>query len=324
MRPTVSVIMPSYNHSRFIKDAIQSVLNQTFEDFELIIIDDGSFDDSQEIIQEFAEIDSRVKPIFHKKNMGIARTLNDGLKSSKGEFITFIASDDVWTPNKLEVQLEILARNEDLVVWSEGEIIDANGNPTGQTFTERHTATNRKKNGRIFEELLKGNFIFGSSMILKRKNLGKIKFDESLKYLNDYKFVVDLAWKYEYHFIESPLAKYRIHGGNTILSDKKGWLIDTIRVNKYFLEQYGDRISRKLRAMLHYKIALVYIQLGNKMVAKEYLHKIFLTYPASLYWGMLLVILYTNKNSFTRKVLRKLYSCQLTEHFKRYNKCELL
>ncbi|NJD98894.1 glycosyltransferase [Thermococcus sp. LS1] len=307
MRPTVSVIMPSYNHSRFIEEAIQSVLNQTFDDFELIIIDDSSSDNSQEIIQKFAEIDSRIKPIFHKKNMGIARTLNDGLRASKGEFIAFIASDDVWVPNKLEVQLEILARNEDLVVWSEGEIIDANGNPTGQAFTERHNATNRKKSGRIFEELLKGNFIFGSSMILKRKNLDKIRFDESLKYLNDYKFVVDLAWKYEYHFIKNPLAKYRIHGRNTILSDKKGWLIDAVRVNKYFLEQYGDRISRKLRAMLYYRIASAYAQLGNKRAAKQYLYKILSTYPASLYWGMLLVILHTKEDSFIRNVLRKWY-----------------
>ncbi len=308
MRSTVSVIMPSYNHSRFIKEAIQSVLNQTFDDFELIIIDDSSSDNSQEIIQKFAEIDSRIKPIFHKKNMGIARTLNDGLRASKGEFIAFIASDDVWVPNKLEIQLEILTRNEDLIVWCEGEIIDANSNSTGKTFTERHNATNRQKSGRIFEELLKGNFIFGSSMILKRKNLGKIRFDESLKYLNDYKFVVDLAWRYDYCFIKSPLAKYRIHGGNTILSDKKGWLIDAVRVNEYFLEQYGDKISRKLRAMLYYKIAYAYTQLENKRVAKQYLHEILSTYPASLYWSRLLIILYTKEDSFIRKALRWLYS----------------
>ena len=299
--------MPSYNHSKFIEEAIQSVLNQTFDDFELIIIDDSSSDNSQEIIQKFAENDSRIKPIFHKKNKGIARTLNDGLRASRGEFVSFIASDDVWVPNKLEVQLEILTRNEDLVVWSEGEIIDGNGNPVGQTFTEMHNAINRKKSGWILEELLKGNFIFGSSMILKRKNLGEIRFDENLKYLNDYKFVVDLARKYEYHFIKNPLAKYRIHGRNTILSDKKGWLLDTVRVNEYFLEQYGNRISRKLRATLYYKIASAYIQLGNKKTAKQYLYKIFSTRPTSPYWGRLLVRLYTKEDSFTRKVLRKWY-----------------
>jgi len=307
MRPTVSVVMSSYNHSKFIEESIKSVLNQTFQDFELIIVDDCSTDNSQEIIRKYAEINSRVRPIFHNENMGTARTFNDGIEASKGEFIAFIASDDVWVKNKLETQIEILARDEDLVVWSEGEIIDTEGNSTRQTFTEMYNAINRKKNGQIFKELLKGNFIFGSSMILKRKNIGKIRFDENLKYLNDYKFVVDLAWKYEYYFIKTPLAKYRIHGGNTILSDKKGWLTDTIKVNSYFIEQYGSKIPRKLKAMLYYRIAWAYTQLGNKRIAKQYLYKIISTYSLSPFWSMLLIVLCTKENSFIRKVLRKLY-----------------
>ncbi|AIY90175.1 glycosyltransferase [Geoglobus acetivorans] len=307
MRPTVSIIMPSYNHGRFIHEAIKSVLNQTFDDLELIIIDDGSTDNSRDIIQRFAELDSRVIPLFHEKNMGIARTVNDGLDAAKGEFVAFTQSDDVWISNKLETQLEILARDEDLVVWSEGEIVDAEGNSTGQTFTEMHNATNRKKSGYIFYELLKGNFVYGSSRILKRKNIGKLRFDESLRYLNDYKFEVELAFRYDYYFIKRPLAKYRIHGKNTILADKPGWLLDTIRVNRYFLDHYGSRISRELRTLLYYKIAAAYGQLGNKKVATQYLYKIFSTCPASPYWSMLLVILCTKEDSVIRQVFRRLY-----------------
>ncbi len=307
MRPTVSVIMPSYNHSRFIEEAIRSVLNQTFDDFELIIIDDGSSDNSQEIIQKFAEIDPRIKPIFHKKNMGIARTVNDGIDAARGEFISLTASDDVWAPNKLEVQLEILARNEDLVVWSEGKIIDANGNPTGQTFTERHNALNRKKSGRIFEELLKGNFIFGSSMILKRKNLGEIRFDESLTYLNDYKFAVDLAYNYEFYFIPEPLAMYRIHGGNSILNKDKEWLKDTIKINKYFLQQYGDHISKEIKSLLYKRIAFSHAQLGDRKIALGYLLILVKMNPISLDPLILLGLLATNEDSLGRKILKKVY-----------------
>jgi len=307
MPPTVSVIMPSYNHEKYLSEAIESVLNQAFPDFELIIIDDGSKDKSKEIIKAYEKKDNRIHAIFHENNKGIARTMNEGLEKAKGKFIALFSSDDVWVKDKLEKQLKILEKNEDLVVWSEAVVIDAHGNPTGETFTQMHGASKKKKSGNLFEELLKGNYICGQSVILKRKNIDNIRYDERLKYLNDYKFMVDLARKYEFYFIEEPLVLYRIHGKNSILSDRLEWRRDRIMVSKYFLEQYGDKISRKLRARLYYGIASAYAQLGNKKVAKQYLYKILSTYPASPYWGMLLVTLYTKEDSFARKVLRELY-----------------
>ena len=155
--PLVSVIMPSYNHERYISEAIESVLNQTFTDFEFIIIDDASKDKSKELIKAYEEQDSRIRAFFHKENKGIARTMNECLEESKGNFIAFFASDDVWVKEKLEKQLEVLNKNEDFIVWSEGELIDAQGNPTGETFTQMHNAFKRIKSGDIFEELLKDN-----------------------------------------------------------------------------------------------------------------------------------------------------------------------
>jgi len=303
----VSVIMPSYNHEKFISKAIESVLNQSFEDLELIIIDDGSRDNSKKIIISFKEKDNRIRTIFHKKNIGIAKTLNDGIEASRGKFIAIVASDDVWYKDKLEKQLEVLKENENLIVWSEGLIIDAHDNSTGMLFTERHNATNRRKSGNIFGELLKGNFIFGSSLILKKQNLGNIRFDEELKYLNDYKFVVDLATRYEYHFVPEPLAMYRIHGSNTTLTDKDSWIKDGIVVRKYFLDRYNENISNHIKSKLLLGIGIGYLQLEEKTMAKQYIRHAIKADPFNPENLIYPAVLQLDRNSFIYKFLRRLY-----------------
>lgn len=265
----VSVVMPSYNHESYISEAMESVLNQSFRDFELIIVDDCSKDNSQSIIDSYQTKDKRIRTVFHKENMGIAKTLNDGMDKAQGKFLAFIASDDVWTRSKLEEQLDELKKNEDTIIWSEGEIIDRRSRPTGDTFTRMHRASQKKKSGDIFEQLLYGNFIFGSSLIFKRENARDTRFDGRLKYLNDYRFVVDLARKYKYRYMPEPLAKYRIHGRNTILSDEKGWMRDRVIVEKYFLGEYGSQIPKRVKARLVFKIGQAYSGLGKKTVAKR-------------------------------------------------------
>ena len=145
--PLVSVLMPSYNHERFLTAAIESVLMQTLTDLELIIVDDSSKDSSKQIIEAFSKRDNRIKALFHERNMGISRTMNDCIEIATGKFIAFTASDDVWVQDKLRKQVELLKQNENLVVWSEGLIIDANDNPTGKFFTKMCRASKKKKSG---------------------------------------------------------------------------------------------------------------------------------------------------------------------------------
>lgn len=302
--PLVSVIMPSYNHEKFISIAIGSVLNQTFTDFELIIIDDASKDRSKEIIKVYQERENRIHAIFHDENKGIAKTMNEGIEEAGGKFIASIASDDVWVKDKLKKQLKTLEKNEDLVVWSEGLIIDAQGNHIGELFTQKHGASEKKKSGHIFEELLKGNFIFGSSRILKRENIGDIRYNERLRYLNDYQFAVDLARKYEYYFIPEPLAMYRLHGRNVILSDIMGWRKDWIIVREHFLQKYGNEISNKLRSELLLSIAKGYLNIGEKAKARQYVYHAIRLNPFCRANLCCLVISLTNDHGAIRTFLR--------------------
>jgi glycosyltransferase involved in cell wall biosynthesis len=201
--------------------------------------------------------------------MGIAKTFNDGMDKAQGKFLAFICSDDVWTLSKLEKQLSELKKNEDTILWSEGEIIDSKSRPTGETFTRMYRASQKKKSGDIFEELLIGNFVFDSSLIFKREFARDIRFDGRMKYLCDYRFVVDLARKYKYRYMPEHLAKYRIHGRNTAISDKEGYLQDTMIIEKYFLREYGSEIPKRLKAYLVFGIGQTCSRLGEKTVAKR-------------------------------------------------------
>jgi glycosyltransferase involved in cell wall biosynthesis len=264
--------MTSYNHAKYLAEAIESVLWQSYRDFELIIIDDCSRDSSQQTIRSYQEQDCRIRSIFHEVNMGISETLNEGTSSAKGEYLAFIDSDDVWVNTKLEKQLEIL-KKKNVIVWSEGEVIDGYGQHIGKTFTQMHRAAKKKKNGNIFEELLYDNFILDSSIIFKKEYLPEIGFDKNLKYLNDYRFVVDLSKQHNYYFIEEALTKYRVHGKNTIFKNLLEWDQDRIKLFQYFIREYGNEIPKKIKSYLIYQIGVSFLGLGEKKLAQRIIFK---------------------------------------------------
>ncbi|MGZ4847374.1 MAG: glycosyltransferase family 2 protein, partial [Halobacteriota archaeon] len=165
--PQVSVLMKSYNHERFIAEAVESVLRQSFDDFELLIVDDASTDRSQAIIKGYQDDDSRIRTLFHDTTEGITKVVNDGIDVAKGTYIAQIDSDDVWRGDKLEKQMDVFASNENLLVWSEGETIDRDGRVLG-SFSEFFRSQTAKKSGNLFHDLAVRNYIFGSSLAYKR------------------------------------------------------------------------------------------------------------------------------------------------------------
>jgi glycosyltransferase involved in cell wall biosynthesis len=237
----VSVLMSCYNHDKFVGEAIESVLGQTFQDFEFIILDNGSSDGSTQIIADYEKKDDRIRAIFHENNLGIPRALNELIDSAKGKFLARIDSDDVWVEEKLEKQLEVMEQDENLVVWTEADLIDGESRSTGGKFTEMYESS--EKNGNLFDDLLAGNFLFCSSMMYKRENLDGIRYNEHIRNLNDHKFNLDLSYRYDYYFVPEILSKYRLHGGNTIFSDMEGWYKDYMAIGKYIAEEYPDKLN---------------------------------------------------------------------------------
>ena len=132
--PLVSVIMPAYNAERFIEEAINSVVNQTVEDWELIVIDDGSADSTFEIVNTYAQKDPRIRAFINEKNMGVAKTRNRGLDLARGKYVALLDSDDYWKPQLLEKMLYRSQETSADIVYCSYEMVDEGGQKVCNDF----------------------------------------------------------------------------------------------------------------------------------------------------------------------------------------------
>lgn len=205
--PLITVVIPVYNGEKTVRETIDSVLNQTFQDWELIIINDGSTDKTLEIIGSIK--DERIK-VFNYPNAGLAASRNRGISLAKGEYISFIDADDLWTPDKLEVQLKALQENPQAVVaYSWTDIIDESSQiiRAGSYITF---------NGDVYANLLLMNFISnGSNVLIRTEALKEVgKFDESLKSGEDWDMWLRLATRYQFVAVDKPQILYRMSGNS--------------------------------------------------------------------------------------------------------------
>jgi len=243
--PKVSVIIPTYNRAKLLPRTINSVLNQTFQDFELIIVDDGSTDNTKEVIKGFQNKDERIKYVY-QNNQGESGARNTGLRESQGEYVAFLDSDDEWLPEKLEKELELFKRSDrkHLGFVSCNALIKK-----GDGIREYKTP--RYKNN--FKELLKRNFICSpSSVLIKNKVFNSVGvFDKKLKIGPDWDMWIRIAREYDFDFVPEPLFKYYIHGNNITktlsLSKKERNLKYIFQKYKKYYEQNPKIYSAKLR-----------------------------------------------------------------------------
>ena len=210
MAPAVSVIIRTYNRAVLLQQAIQSVLGQTFQDFEIIVVNNSSTDNTIEVVKSFK--DERIR-IINTRNKGIiAKSRNVGLKESQGDYIAFLDDDDLWCPEKLEIQVEYLRKHpEYYLVYSNAWIIDETGARKGLIMD-----LELFKEGEIFKYLVKCNFIPQLTVLMKREvfdNIGFFNEDHSVVPVDDYEYWLRVALQYKIGFVEEPLARYRVHSG---------------------------------------------------------------------------------------------------------------
>lgn len=167
--PLVSVIMPAYNAARFIEEAIMSVIAQTVSDWELIVIDDCSQDNTRDIIAEMAEKDSRILFVANEQNMGVAKTRNRGLDMCRGQYVAFLDSDDYWQPEKLQKQLDKMQAADAGICYCSYKIIDAFGAQAKADYIVPEKAS--------FEDILTENFIQCSAMLIRADIVKRFRFN---------------------------------------------------------------------------------------------------------------------------------------------------
>ncbi len=215
----VSVIIPAYNHEEFIEQAIQSVIDQHFQNWELIIIDDGSTDRTKELVDRFEDY-PRIQ-IFHQKNSGLSATLNRGLKIARGKYFSFLPSDDYLHPLKLSSQIEIFHDRPDLgVVFCNQIPVDRYGNPSKDDTIISWTDVPYVTEEEILPHLFERNFIPAPSALIRTDYLRQLGgFDETLIYTQDYDVWMRFLPHHSAHWLHKALIYYRWHGGNLTFSN---------------------------------------------------------------------------------------------------------
>ncbi|MFY4808007.1 glycosyltransferase family 2 protein [Aliarcobacter butzleri] len=215
----VSIITPSYNSLKFISQTIESVLNQTYRQWEMLIVDDCSADKSNELIEEYCKKDSRIKLIKLEKNIGPANARNKGIKQAKGKYIAFLDSDDIWLPTKLEKQIKFMQDNDLAVTCSSYYTIDENN---------RKISIRKVKEVFSYSDMLKSNHIGNLTGIYDCEKLGKIYMDDVGH--EDYTLWLKIMKRVRITTsILEPLAEYRILS-NSISANKLKALIWTWKI----------------------------------------------------------------------------------------------
>lgn len=206
----VSIVMPSYNSAKFIEKSIDSVLNQTYKNWELLVIDDCSSDNSLELVEKYTQIDSRIKLITNEKNLGVAESRNRGLAEAKFSYVAFLDSDDVWDQNKLQIQVDFMIANKAAISFTQYYRINE--------LDEKIGEVNRIPEKVDYFDLLKGNSIAMSTSMMDIRIVEKIKFEQIGH--EDYYFWLKLLKSGNMaKGINSKLVYYRVH--STSLSSNK-------------------------------------------------------------------------------------------------------
>ena len=203
----ISIIIPAYNAEKYITETINSVLNQTYTDWELIIIDDGSTDNTAKIIKQFCEKDDRIK-YYYQENGGVSSARNLGIEKAEGNIIAFLDADDIWLENNLSEKNKVLSENED-VNWVFSQIIHFSQE---KEIVDNNVEDINNLNWLNSLLLWKGEVkTTPSNIIVKRKCLESgIRFDTSLSTAADQDFCIQLASNFKGRYIDESLVRYRV------------------------------------------------------------------------------------------------------------------
>jgi len=256
--PVVSVVMPTYNHAAFIGEAIRSVLAQTDGDFELIIVDNYSEDDTESIVRGFD--DPRIEYLKFSNNGIIAASRNAALKRARGRFIAFLDSDDTWTADKIETQLEYLKANPNAALVC-GSLVTRWGHELFNMAAEPSTAV---LSGFSYDWLLDCNFIFCSSVMVRREVLDEVGlFDEEPGMVSseDWDLWLRIARRYRLTLLPKQSGSYRIHASNVSADRRKIWRIECV-LRKHLAKRWISA-ARLNRSMAYFSFGLGWLSIDQ-------------------------------------------------------------
>ncbi|MCL5996862.1 MAG: glycosyltransferase [Chloroflexi bacterium] len=270
--PTVSVFIATYNHARYLSQTLDSVLAQTYQDFEIVIINDGSTDNSHELLTEYqGRYPDKIRYSWHPNhvNKGVTYTSNAAIELCRGELLAWLGSDDIWMPEKLARQVAVMRDRPDIgMICTRARIIDQDGKP-------RPGIMGKQLPERALQQLVLGMDICASTTLIRRSCLDDVGlFDESLVY-SDWELFIRIAAKYPIGCIAEPLAMYRIHGRNMSISSRPEIKLERnlAVLAVVFSSQPGlpPTLRDQAAARVYLSTALDYFATGQREMARHHM-----------------------------------------------------
>ncbi len=266
----VSIIMPVLNGERFIGEAIRSILAQTYANYELIVVDDGSRDRTPEIARSFAGALS-LQYVRHDSPWGIARSMNDGVRHATGGLIAFLDHDDSWMPEFLSTQAKYLEEHPEAgMVHCDFQTIDVDGRILEESVAV--CRSRKRPSGHVFPNLFMDSFIVGNSVLIRKECFERLgMFDESLRW-GDYHMWMRIARHYQVHYVPNVLTKYRQHStqstrsSSPIRPDEDSVALMAI---KKIMEMYPEIRAELGEKTISRRMATLYYDLAYTWFAKE-------------------------------------------------------
>jgi glycosyltransferase involved in cell wall biosynthesis len=258
--PKASVIIPTHNRAEFLRSAISSVLKQTYQDFEIIVVDDASDDNTHEVVTSFDGRD--IKYLRHEVNKGDAGSRNTGIVNSTGRYVAFLDDDDEWLPEKLQAQVELLETSPEKVggVYTGlFKVNKATGKILGINIPE--------KRGELFQEMFIDSPIVTSCVVLRRQCFEKVGlFDERIPYNNDYDMWIRIAEQFHFEYINEPLVVYHIHERKLTTNPTL-----VLRGHELVFQKYKTFIvsNRKSYSRLCYSLGILYCLVGHREKSRK-------------------------------------------------------
>ena len=283
--PLISIMMPACNAERYIHEALDSLSAQTYENFEVIIIDDASVDNTYAIASEYQKKDKRFRVFQHGENMGIGVSRQKALVHSRGKYIAFLDSDDRWLPEKLEIFARTFGKRakKPLCIHSNAVIIDKDGNKTGENFQNLINNENYPLEGDLHEFFLLDNWINIPSSIIEREALINVGGFRNILVLEDWDMWIRYSRVADFVYIDQELTEYRIHPQGASSADKQFMLADFREdVFRYSLDLYSQELSSSLLSRVYYLRAANLIFLGRVQEARMFFWKAWKSNPLAV------------------------------------------
>ena len=269
----VSVIMNCYNSEKYLKEAIDSVYIQTYQDWEIIFWDNASTDSSAEIAGSY---DDKLKYFRGENTVPLYAARNYALKEARGEYVAILDCDDLWLPTKLEEQIPLLEKDEKVgLVYSDAFLFNQKGKEKRQfEITKPHR-------GNIFPELLCSNFLNSQTVVIRKKVFDNLEywFDSHLVWAGDFDIYLRICYKWRVDYVDRPLARYRVHRDNDTHKKSRECLVTELnllleKIYKNFSD-FEDRYpegNRRLRRRRDVELSLLDWENGDKTKARKRLN----------------------------------------------------